>query len=148
MSETKSQGAPTGYAFGVICHSRAEAAYMIEWCEARGWLPPTLSVDQIAKFPWVACLDFDRNETAWTDHLDRAMEYKTFAGFVSDGYGIDGLRRALLASGIGFKAAAEATGICAEYAQRAYLQGHGRGYNAGFACGLKKAQHNKDINEQ
>tara|TARA_R110002051_G_C8681263_1_gene491820 strand:- start:525 stop:722 length:198 start_codon:yes stop_codon:yes gene_type:complete len=55
---------------------------MIEWCEAKGWLPPTLNVELITKFPWVACLDFDRDETAWTDHLDRAMAYKTFAEFI------------------------------------------------------------------
>ena len=83
MSETNEDCSPAPCsAFGVICRSRAEAAYMIEWCEAKGWLPPTLNVDLIAKFPWVACLDFDRCDTAWTDHLDRAMDYKTFAEFI------------------------------------------------------------------
>lgn len=70
--------------FGVICQNREEAAYMIEWCRAKGWLPPTLNVDLIANFPWVACLDFDQNKGSWTDHLDRAMKYKTFVDFIRE----------------------------------------------------------------
>jgi len=80
-------------AFGVITRNKAEASYMIEWCEAKGWPPPT-SLGKIAKFPWVACLDFVREDTAWTDRLDRAMEYKTFAEFIEKNAQVDRLSKA------------------------------------------------------
>ena len=68
--------------FGVITRNRAEAAYMLEWCYEKAWLPPALSVDGIAKFPYVVCIDFERENAAWTDRLDRAMHYKTFLEFI------------------------------------------------------------------
>ena len=79
--------------FGVITRNKPEASYMIQWCEAKGWPPPT-SLGKIAKFPWVACLDFVREDTAWTDRLDRAMEYKTFAEFIEQNAQVDRLSTA------------------------------------------------------
>jgi hypothetical protein len=39
-------------------------------------------VESITSFPYVVCLDFERENAAWTDSLDRAMAYKEFAEFI------------------------------------------------------------------
>jgi hypothetical protein len=46
-------------------------------------------------------------------------------------FGIDRLRRNMLAAGIPSEYAAIASGMAAEYASTAYTQGHGRGFNQG-----------------
>ena len=46
-------------------------------------------------------------------------------------FGIDRLRREMLAAGIPSEHAAVAAGMAAEYASTAYTQGHGRGFNQG-----------------
>ena len=80
---TKSgSSASTCSAFGVITRNRAEAAYMLEWCYEKAWRPPALTVESIVSFPYVVCLDFEHENAAWTDSLDRAMDYKEFSEFI------------------------------------------------------------------
>ena len=43
---------------------------------------------------------------------------------------IDQLRRAMIAAGLSSEDAAVATGLAAEYAQKAYMNGYERGYDA------------------
>lgn len=59
---------------------------------------------------------------------------------LKNGHGIDDLRRKMISAGVPSKYAMIATGLAAEYASTAYVQGNTRGFNAGVEWQKERKQ--------
>lgn len=64
----------------VKCENRPQYCYMVAWCEDCGMGTPLKSGPK--KYPVAIVIDKRGGLAGWSDHMDRAANYISFAEFV------------------------------------------------------------------